>query len=97
MAIKTTRLSAYLALEREMLMLDDIGDPIADSLRDAMDALWYGLSDEEHELLDNRTVLYSSNPVWTISDGLFEAPVEEPALTVIEGPLCVLGWEYDAA
>lgn len=50
------RLEAYLALEREMLRLDDAGDALADSLRDAMDPLWYQLSDEDRAFLNARTI-----------------------------------------
>jgi hypothetical protein len=48
------RLRAYLALEREMLELDDRDDPLADTLRDAMDPLWYALTDAEHAALNAR-------------------------------------------
>jgi hypothetical protein len=50
------RLEAYLALEREMLRLDDRNDDLADSLRDAMDPLWYQLSDEDRSFLNGRTI-----------------------------------------
>lgn len=43
----TPRLRQYLVLERLMLELDAAGDPIADVLRDAMDPIWYALSDDE--------------------------------------------------
>lgn len=47
------RLRAYLALERAMV--DDVGDPLADELRDRMDPIWLMLSEEEHAALDART------------------------------------------
>jgi hypothetical protein len=50
------RWRAYLALERAMLELDLAADPLADHIRDLMDPLWYALSDEEHRLLDARSV-----------------------------------------
>jgi hypothetical protein len=50
----TPRLRAYLALERAMLELDEQDDPLADRLRDAMDPLWYGLTDADHAALDAR-------------------------------------------
>lgn len=61
----SVRLDAYLALEREMLVLDDAADPIADRLRDLMDPLWYGLTNEEHALLDARriTALADLHPI----------------------------------
>jgi hypothetical protein len=44
----------YLRLERIMIELDDRDDSFAENIRDLMDPLWYGLSDEDHEFLDNR-------------------------------------------
>lgn len=49
------RLRAYLTLEHAMVDLDDVGDPLADELRDRMDPIWLMLSDEEHAALDART------------------------------------------
>ena len=96
MALKNI-LAAYLALEQEMLKSDAVGDAAADTLRDAMDVLWYSLSDEEHRLLDDRTVLYSSNPKWTITDGVFQKPTDLPTPKLIDGPISVDRWEYTAA
>ncbi len=48
------RLRAYLALERAMVDLDDVGDPVGDELRDRMDPIWHMLSDEERCALDAR-------------------------------------------
>jgi len=50
------RLEAYLALERAMLQLDAAGDAFADSLRDAMDPLWYELSDDDRQFLNRRHI-----------------------------------------
>ena len=50
----SARLLAYLDLERAMLGLDELDDPLADNLRDAMDPLWFGLSDEERAMLNRR-------------------------------------------
>ena len=36
-------------------MVDDVGDPLADELRDRMDPIWLMLSEEEHAALDART------------------------------------------
>lgn len=52
----TPRLRKYLELERLMLILDEEGDRSADALRDAMDPIWYSLSDEERRILDERTI-----------------------------------------
>ena len=51
------RLDAYLALEREMMLLDDAGDPRADDVRDALDPLWQGLTAEERTLLNGREAI----------------------------------------
>jgi len=48
------RLLAYLTLERGMLELDEQDDPLADRLRDAMDPLWYALTEAERAELDAR-------------------------------------------
>ena len=37
--------------------VDPEGRVHADCLRDAMDPLWYGLTEEEHALLDARTIV----------------------------------------
>lgn len=53
----SVRLGAYLSLERAMLALDDAGDPMADALRDALDPLWYGLTDDDRVFLNRRASL----------------------------------------
>jgi hypothetical protein len=51
----TIRLRQYLELERLLLTLP--GDSVeADHLRDAMDPIWYSLSDGERRVLDDRHV-----------------------------------------
>lgn len=52
----TPRLRKYLELERLMLVLDEEGDRAADVLRDAMDPIWYSLSNDERRILDARTI-----------------------------------------
>ena len=47
-------LDSYLDLERTMMALDNAGDPAADGLRDALDLIWYGLTDEDRALLNRR-------------------------------------------
>ena len=56
LAVVTPRLRVYLELERLMLSLDETDAVSADALRDAMDPLWYGLSDQERHLLDERSL-----------------------------------------
>ena len=48
------RLKAYLALERAMVDLDDVGDAVGDELRDRMDTIWLKLSAEDRAALDCR-------------------------------------------
>ena len=50
----SARLNAYLFLERAMLELDATDDELADEVRDAMDPVWYALSYEDRQLLNNR-------------------------------------------
>jgi len=88
------RLAAYLSLEREMLALDAAGDPLADQLRDAMDPLWYGLTDQEHARLDARVIMDVGGAAMTapIGEGFFTAPLQAAALTPTSGPLSVRDW-----
>lgn len=51
------RLDAYLSLEQAMRALDDADDLLADTLRDALDPIWYALSDEERAFLNGRNIL----------------------------------------
>lgn len=50
------RFRAYLSLERAMLDLDELEDELADRLRDAMDPIWYALTDEERRFLNGRNI-----------------------------------------
>jgi hypothetical protein len=52
----TPGLQKYLEFERLMLILDEDGDPAAEILRDAMDPIWFSLTDEERRLLDDRQI-----------------------------------------
>jgi hypothetical protein len=92
------RLAAYLGLEREMLALDAAGDPLADQLRDAMDPLWYALTDEEHARLDARLVMDVCSPAMTvpIGEGFFAPPVQTTPPTLKSGPLFVQDWGWAA-
>ena len=49
------RLRAYLALERAMVDLDDVDDPVGDEFRDRMDSIWLKLSAEDRAALDCRS------------------------------------------
>jgi hypothetical protein len=54
MAVSDT-LNAYLTFEDFMMHLDDVGDPLADRLRDAiLDPLWAELRDDERAALNAR-------------------------------------------
>lgn len=82
------QLDIYLRLERIMIELDDRGDPFADRVRDLMDPIWYGLSNEDRQFLDGRgeieiRVLY---PVTLTVPDLFRMPVEEQSAAVYIRP-----------
>lgn len=62
---KSKLLLAYLKLEAAMLLIEELGDGSAENktthdemlglVEDAMDPLWYSLSDEERKWLNSRT------------------------------------------
>lgn len=81
-----------------MLTLDDAGDPLADVLREAMDPLWYGLSDEEHSLLDARTISTGSDDSIKppAGSGLFLTPPSKKERIQRSEPLRSTDWEYAA-
>lgn len=81
-----------------MLALDRAGDPLADQLRDAMDSLWYGLTDEEHAALNTRLVIDESDAQLKMQGGddLFMPPPEVKPLVSKKDPLVVYGWECAA-
>ena len=92
------RLEAYLSLERSMLALDAEKDPLADQLRDSMDPLWYALSDEEHALLDARTIVDEPVPRITVTateDLYFEVPEAQPS-TIRTTTVFVYDWQMAA-
>jgi hypothetical protein len=95
--MSTSRLAAYLSLEREMLALDAAGDPLAERLRDAMDPIWYSLADDEHARLNARTVLDVSGPgvALPLDGGLFSRPPASVLLTKV-GPLEFTDWRIAA-
>ena len=94
----SNRLKAYLELERQMLALDDAGDPLADMFRETMDPLWYGLSDEEHSLLNARTISIGSGvPIKApVGSDLFISPGHAADITRRTDPLRVADWKYTA-
>ena len=93
-AMINARLAAYLSLEREMLALDATGDPLADLLRDAMDPLWYGLTDEEHARLDARVIREAGRAAMTapIGEALFTEPTQVASLAPRSGPISATDW-----
>lgn len=53
-------LNVYLKLEGKMVEADEDGDEsISDSIKDAMDVLWHGLTDEDIAYLNGR---YKTGP-----------------------------------
>lgn len=52
----TPRLRNYLELERLMLLVEGDNEPTAEALRDAMDPIWYSMTEDERRALDDRSV-----------------------------------------
>jgi hypothetical protein len=69
-----------LELERLMLSLDETDMASADALRDAMDPLWYSLSNQERQVLDDRSL-----GVITSLEGL-RVPISHQLSYAIERP-----------
>jgi hypothetical protein len=95
----SVRLDAYLDLERAMRALDDVGDPTADALRDALDPIWYALTDDERAFLNQRAI--APGPVYGIRvalDATFFAVVliPSPPSTEPATPVRIVDWEYAA-
>ena len=80
---------AYLALERAAVDLDAASDPLADTLRDRMDHIWYGLTSEEREWLDRRSGPAERFAGTLPSDGLAAAP-ETKGLILLPSVLRVI-------
>lgn len=80
-----------------MLELDELGDSLADRLRDAMDPLWFELSNEEHRLLDARaTVTAATAPLrLPIGERLFSVPAKPKPMTKAQ-TLRIENWEQAA-
>ncbi len=95
----SVRLDAYLDLERTMRALDDVNDPIADALRDALDPIWYGLTDEERAFLNRRIiaqgVVYGVRlPV--MSEFFVEVPATAPPTAAPIAPVLIADWKVAA-
>lgn len=94
----TPRLRRYLELERLMLILDEEGDAGAETLRDAMDPIWYSLTDEERRLLDERRIgrirSLEEIRVPAGSEVFCEAPAPAERRTIPQGPIG--GWKLAA-
>ncbi|MGH7434305.1 MAG: hypothetical protein ACRENE_01360 [Polyangiaceae bacterium] len=96
------RLDAYLELERAMMALDDADDPMADRLRDALDPIWYSLTDEEHAFLNRRSI--APGPAYAIrvavDAGLFTTNFDEAGnggvLQTLSAPIVVDDWKCAA-
>jgi hypothetical protein len=96
------RLDAYLELERAMMTLDDADDPMADRLRDALDPLFYSLTDEEHAFLNRRSI--APGPAYVVrvavDAGLFMSSLavkgKADALQTLTAPIVVDDWKCAA-
>jgi len=71
------RIDTYLTLERLMLQLDEVGDPLADHIRDLMDPVWYELPKADRATLDRRAIEVNAlNPIrFSASPGLYLQPL----------------------
>lgn len=58
---QSVRLRAYLALESAMMALDDVGDQVAEDLRNALDPIWLSLTDDERDALSQRHLTTESD------------------------------------
>jgi hypothetical protein len=94
----TPPLRKYLELERMMLLLDEEGDPTAETLREVMDPIWYSLTDEERHLLDDRAIgrIQSLEEIRVPAgrDVFGEVPVPAAGGTLPQGP--IVGWKMAA-
>jgi hypothetical protein len=81
------KLDLYLRLERITIEFDDRGDPFADQLRDLMDPIWYDLTDEDREFLNNRgeVELHILYPVTLTVPDLMQEPLKHraPAIEIL--------------
>ena len=92
------RLEAYLSLERAMLQLDAAGDLFADALRDAMDPLWYELSDEDREFLNRRQVPESISELDPLRGALpVTSPPDRVEVLSERAPFATTDWKYPRA
>lgn len=75
----TPRLNAYLTLEREMRRLDEVDDPAAEAIRDALDPIWFLLDEDERDYLNRRRIV--RGPVNCVRISLDETWfIDEPPL-----------------
>lgn len=70
-------LEAYTLLERALLLLDEIDEKAADRIRDAMDPVWYSLTDDELALLRARAPVAPA-PYIATRPSRAAAPVDLP-------------------
>ena len=91
-------LEMYLSLEKAMIALDERGDVRADDLRDAMDAIWYGLSEADQQWLNDRGRDVPSFQPRFISLHIGSSLLVEPLRPAVEKlpSLPIRGW-LDAA
>ncbi len=94
------RLETYLSLDREMRALDEVGDPLADVLRDAMDPIWLGLTDEDRRFLDQRAIAPGAPYVvrLSVNEGLFLGSFERPPVSHVPTsfPIRIENWRCAA-
>lgn len=90
-------LQAYLEFDRLMRFLDAQGTELADSIRDAMDPLWYQLTADERRWLDERSVglLEQFEGVRVpVGPSLFQPEITPAATEIPRTPIA--GWKVAA-
>jgi len=72
----TPRLRIYLELERVLLLVEADNEIAAEALRDAMDPIWYSMTEDERRVLDDRAVgrLASLEVIRVPADQVFGSP-----------------------
>jgi hypothetical protein len=72
----TPRLRIYLELERVLFLVEADNETAAEALRDAMDPIWYSMTEDERRVLDDRAVgrLASLEVIRVPADQVFGAP-----------------------
>ena len=82
----TPQLRKYLDLERLMLEAEAVDEAVAESIREVMDGVWYALTVEERNILDERT---AQGPIRVMEC------VRLPITAILRRPLLAIKKPYD--